>query len=644
MAKKNKKSGAQRRKKLSDNVYETLQTISDLIEKDDFDNAYNLLAPLERKYPMNDEIWEERAHFFTNLGEISEAWWSAYRALQLNSENRRVLTNIIYLSTQLMLPWATQYYIEQYMTYAVFMPPQLAKIREDFDELNEIQNHQNPETKGKKLAELALIDFARQLANHSQITEAMTVCLRALKIFPNLRELQQIMSVLLMSQGKLDKAIDYLEEKLSENPNDVLNAHLLSQFYYMFGDVDKAEKIYDDLKLTPPSTIPEYIQRFQLLAMLDKTDEILPIYQAYLVDHPESDLPDGIFHFVVVATALSGNTKDAKKMWKGMVDTSIAIENLNDLNLPISQQKGVSYFELSYIMPVLWIDLLSQPAKTEAQIKQRIDKLFKDGPWIENLINILLQRGDEESHEFVHYICTHRSIPSLYDYATGTKGSDMQRLSVLKLLIKHGEVTHDNLPEIMINGDYQIPELFRYKINYEPTLEDVPKHIQNKLNLCYELLSLREWYDAIDLIQETRTLLPDSRTLMNYEVTALRGLGEHTESDEILDDMVKKFPDYHFTRMDKARRLIDEKQFDEAQEWIAPVEATTEFHISELRIYAITKIEWFIARGENDMARNWLHQLEAIAPHMAEELIRYHSKLSVKDIMSAPIFKNLFKK
>ena len=642
MAKKKNKSGSSGKKYLSDKAYDTLQEISDLLEKDNFDTAYALLEPLLHKYPTNNEVWEERAHFYMVVGDVSEAWWSAYRALQYNRSNMQVLTNIIYLSADFYLQWATQYYIELYAENAVFLPPQFIRMKEGFDKLNEDFYEKNPDARGKKLADLALIDIARQLTSCAQIDEAMTVCRRAQKLFPNSPQVRQIMSILLMSQGKLDKAIDYLEETAPQFPDDIITLHLLSQFYHLYGNVASSEKIYQDLKLSQPKDVPEYVQRIQLLAVLHKLDDMLAIYQAYLAEYPDINIPNGILHFVATATALSGDIQKAKKMWKEMQDIGIATENLRDLDLHPSQQKGITYFELSFIMPPIWLEILSQSAKSSAQIKQRIDKIIKQSPYFEHLISILLQWGDAESREFATYISTYYPLPMVRDFALGTKGSDLQRLSALSSLIKQGSVSVDDLPEIMINGQLQQPELFKFKINYESTPEDLPKHIQRKIETCFNLLSDGDWDDAYDLIVELRETMPDNRTLMNFEVMALKGLEEYDEADEVLDEMVEKFPDYHFTRMDKARRLIKDKQYDEAQKWIEPVETRKEFHHSELRSYAITKIEWFMAHNEMDAARNWLHQLEALFPEFSDSLTTYHSKLSINSLLSIPIVKRLF--
>jgi predicted Zn-dependent protease len=629
MAKKIKKSILKRRKNLSDEVYEKLQEISDLIDQGDFDSAYDLLAPLERKYPVNDEIWEERTHFYTSLGDISEAWWSAYRTLQLNRDNMQVLTSIVYLSTELQMTWAIQYYIELYRENSVFLPPQFTRLNESLDELAQEIHQTNPETKGRKLADLALIDISRQLMVHSQLDEAIKVCRRAIKIFPDSQHVNQTMSILLMSLGELQKAIDHVQKAIVQFPEDSTFPHLLSQFYYLKGDIEAAEKVYQDLLSSPPSNIAEYPQRIQLLAALDKADDILSIYQTYLVDNPDQELPLEISHYVATAMALTGDTKNAKNIWKETQDSapSIASENLQDLDLPPSRQNGVAYFDIGFIIPSPWIELLSQPTKSDAQIKRRIDKLFKSAPWFENLIHILLQRGDAESRRFAFFICTYHPVPLLHEFVTGTKGSDVQRLTALAILIKQDMVSVDDLPEIMMDGKSLVPDLFKYKITYEPIYEELSKYDQRMIRKCHELLVEEYWGEALDLIFDTLELLPDNRVLFNYRVMALMGMGDKVAADEVLEEMVEKFPDYHFTRMDKARRLIQEKQYDEAQQWIKLVEAQTEFHFSELKVYAIAKIEWFIAHKENDTARNWLHQLEAVFPELVDDLQMYHKKL-----------------
>ena len=640
-----KKKPTQRRKNLTDATYDQLQKISDLIESGDFDQAHDLLEPLEKKFPANDEIWEERAHFYWAIGDINEAWWSSYRALQLDPYNMQVLTNLMYLSAEAHLSWATLYYFERYEENSVFPPPQLVRLKESLEELTQDLYEKYPETRDKKLSDLALIDIGIHLTNLNKLDEAMKVSQRVLKIFPTLAHVRQSMSVLLMLQGKLDKAIDYTQESVSQYPNDTIAPYLLSQFHYLIGNSETAQELCLEIMSDPPVDVAEYSQRFQLLAILDQADDILKTYELFLRDHKQGDLTPDTLHFVATAMALKGEIKKAKALWTEIKPNSslIVSQNLEDIDLPISQQNGIAYFELEFLVPPIWIDLVSQPAKNNAQMKRRIDKLFKDAPWFENLIRFLFLRGDSESREFALFICGHHPLPILHDFAIGTKGTDAHRLRALFLLMRHEMISQDSLPEILMNGEWQIPELFKYKITYESTPDDLPKHIQRKIERCHELVSARDWYAALDLIEDTRELVPDSRALMNFEITVLKAIDEKDEAELLLEELIEKHPNYLFARMDKARSLIEQKKYDEVGQWIEPIESRSEFHYSELRAYAITKIEWFIAQKENDMALDWLHQLEAIFPESADDFQTYHRRLSVNRLLSSvPLFGRFF--
>jgi tetratricopeptide (TPR) repeat protein len=634
MARKKKST---RSKRLDSNAYDKLDEISKLITRNNFDDADDLLDELETQYARNDAILESRGDFYMAIGDLSEAWWHMYQAVELNSDNMSALSNLIFLSSRLGLLYATVVYIEKYKENSVIMPPALVRQYDEFKKIIADIQGDNPERQGKSINDLMLLDLTSQLTQIHQIDEAEKICRRALKKLPDLVHVHHLWSTILSQKGQLLKAIDHLEKVQPQFPDDQITKIALCDMYFFKGEVEVAEKLCQEILKEPTTTSYETQLRIEMLAVLNKPQDIVDIFEANADPTGKTDIDVNTLHLVATSFALLGDVEQARTLWKNIVEAApmIVEDNLDDLTKPAYMQNGIAYFEMPFWIPSAWIDMLSVPAKNIAQNKVRIQKLFKKSPWLEHLVKVLFERGNQEGREFALHLCQSNPLPILEPFVTGKAGTDHDRLTGLKIMLDNDMMTRENLPDMWMDGEWEQPELFKYNTTYDAVESYDNKDVQQLIQEIHDVIRAGDFETALDMLDEAGDIDPDNRTLLNYELVAYNQLGMEDYALDVLDEMVDKHPDYYFTRIEQARALIKQDKLDEAKDYLTFEKDYDEpVHISELRVYVVASIEWLIAKKMYHKALTWLNQIQVIAPELHGKLNQYYMQILTDRTMS----------
>lgn len=623
------------KKNFDTDAYDKLEKVSKLVKQGIFDEAHDLLMELELDYSRNDEVLESRGHYFAHLGLVNGAWWHMYQAFNINSDNMNALSSLILLCSDLNLPFATLFYIERYEDLSVIMPLSLLRLRDETLELIAEDFADEPTLAGKAVRDQALMDLAQQLLNVGKIEEADKICRRALKKFPNVVGVQHIAAHILVQKGKLPAAIKQTQQIIKSFPNDRTARYMLCKMYYLIGDIESAENLSHGLLDSGIDTPEDLANRIEMLAVLNKTQEIIDLFESSIDPDGEAAIQIDVAHYVATSFALVGNIEQAQKLWRSIehVAPDIVNENLLDITAVINVKNGFAYFDMPFWIPHAWVDEVSTPASSPAHHKRRVQKLFKQASWLEHLVTVLFEHGNEEGREFALHLCQSNPLPILESFATGTSGTDSHRLNALKIMIDNEMITRDNVPDIWLGGKWQQPELFKYEITYDVNPANTSKQVLQMIERIYALLQEEDWETALNLIEKAREIDPNERTLMNYQKTALEAIELYEEADDILDELFAKHPDYLFAHIDKARQLIDDEELDEAYTYLSRFQSQPKFHLSEMRAYGLVTLEWFIAKDKLEKALNWSYQLEVIVPDLADMLDEKRTNIITMQMM-----------
>ena len=611
-----------KRKNFDSDAYDRLEKVSKLIKQDAFDEADDLLTDLEFDFPHNDEVLESRGVYYLNLGISNGAWWYMYQAVNANSDNMNALSSLIMLCDDLGLPFATLYYIERYEDLSVIMPPSLLRLRDEILEFVGDSIAEEPTLAGKAVRDQALLDLAQQLLTVGEIEEADKMCRRALKKFPDIVGIHHIAAHILVQKGKLPSAIKQTQQIVDSFPDDRTSRYMLCKMYYLKNDIEATEQLSQELLDSGIDTPEDIAKRIEMLATLNKPQEIIDLFESLTDPGDGADIQLNTAHFVATSFALLGNIEQAQQLWRSIeqVAPEIVSENLLEITAIPNVKNGFVYFDMPFWISRVWIDELSTPASSPAHHKRRVQKLFKQAPWLEHLVAVLLERGNEEGREFGLHLCQSNPLPVLESFATGTSGSDRNRLDALKIMIDNDMITRDSLPDMWLGGKWQYPELFKYELDYDAQPRSTSKQVDAMIERIYPLIKDEDWETALNLIEEAREIDPNERTLMNYQRTALEAIDSYEEADDVLDELLEKHPDYLFALVDKARQLIEEEELDEAYVYLSRFQSQSVFHISEMRIYGMAMLQWLTTSNEIDRALVWSDQLETLVPDLAYTL------------------------
>lgn len=622
------------KKNFDTDAYDKLEKISKLVNRSVFEEADELLLELESDYPRNDEVLESRGDYFAHLGLVNGAWWYMYQAFNINSDNMSALSRLILLCSDLSLPLATLFYIERYEDLSVIMPPSLLRLRYETREIADKLVVDEPTLVGN-IRDQALLDLAQQLLNVGQIEEADKICRRALKKFPNIVSSHHIAAHILVQKGKLPAAIKQTQQVIKSFPNDRTARYMLFKMYYLIGDIASAEQLSIELLGSGIDTPKDIANRIEMLAVLNKPQEILDLFESLAKPADGVDIQIDVAHYVATSFALVGNIEQAQRLWRSIehVAPDIVNENLLDITAVINVKNGFAYFDMPFWIPHAWVDEVSTPASSTAHHKRRVQKLFKQASWLEHLVTVLFERGNEEGREFALHLCQSNPLPILESFVTGTKGSDGHRLHALKIMIDNEMITRDNLPDIWLGGTWQQPELFKYEITYDANPANTSRQVWQMIERIHALLVEEDWDTALNLIEKAREIDPDERTLMNYQKTALDEMELYEEADQILDELLEKHPDYLFAHIDKARQLIDDEELDEAYTYLSRFQSQPKFHVSEVKAYGVVTLKWLMAKDKLEKALNWSYQLEVIVPDLADMLDEKRTNIITMQMM-----------
>ena len=146
---------------------------------------------------------------------------------------------------------------------------------------------------------------------------------------------------------------------------------------------------------------------------------------------------------------------------------------------------------------------------------------------------------------------------------------------------------------------------FNMEIYEEPKKENLP--LSPEMNIMAEeandLAHKGNYKQALAMLEKVNAKEP-GRPIVLYNIAVYHlALNDRKFHDEIIDKLVKDFPEYFFGQMAYATRLIMQCQLDQAWDILRPIYKLTRLHIAEFKAFAKAMIMLNLAKDNIDSAR-----------------------------------------
>ncbi|HKX32593.1 MAG TPA: hypothetical protein VJ302_33215, partial [Blastocatellia bacterium] len=313
--------------------------------------------------------------------------------------------------------------------------------------------------------------------------------------------------------------------------------------------------------------------------------------------------------------------------------------NLDDLNRAVGERHGPWPFRLEdWVRPEVVYELaerlrLVSGGELSARTRE-VRSFLARRPEVERLVPILLERGDPEGRSFAINLATIGQTPellsALHDFVFSRNGSDQSRIEATEVLLRTSQMqpgTH----QVWIKGRWEKSLIMGAIIHGEP-VKNVGKKATPLVDSGLQALHAGDGARAESLFRQALLIEPDNPMLINNLISSLDLQGRDRETEEMMVELHRQFPDYLFGRIAMAALAVKKGEFERAQEYLNPIYERRRLHFSEFRALAFTRIDLALARGDREDARLWFEHLEQIYPD-ARRLENY--RLRVRDPSAA---------
>ena len=440
-------------------------------------------------------------------------------------------------------------------------------------------------------------------------------------------------------KGDGKRAMKLLDETLGIAPDNFFARAARCRVAYLRGNTAKSRADADKLFSLQPRQLSDLTKAAQSFAIIGDDNGIRWAYEEAAKRNWLSEPPTDVAlltNFFATSLARAGNTESAKAHWKQVVKlagkASTAQENLDDLRQPLGEQWGPAYFDLQDCLSQTQQDDIREIGARTAKIDNATEAtetlsqlarcILAKHPEIEHAIPAVLDRGNEGSQRLFLILARGSQSPvvkaALLDYLCGSRGTDEIRRQLLMWLKELGH-TFESPLSMYAKGKVQKIEIISFEITYEPTVpigrtDETCELLEAANNALHD----GNGVEAERLLRQARQIEPEQPDVLNNLAVALQTQKRTDEADLLVDEIIKKFPNYFFSKLAAANRSIIRKQYDEALELLVELQRRKRLHYTEFFGLAKSMIHLYVGRLEHASAQYWLDLLEKYEPDYPE--------------------------
>ncbi|NJM45591.1 MAG: hypothetical protein HC860_04955 [Alkalinema sp. RU_4_3] len=440
------------------------------------------------------------------------------------------------------------------------------------------------------------------------------------------------LSLIAYIQDNLAGAIDYGEQVLGIEAENIHALSNLIRYYVMCGQTDRAKDLGKRLQASQLIASNAWQKKFEGLSYLGDDGAIVELWQELQQDKTELEiLPAMGFHFVAVALARQGEITQARKLWHKALQQSPNLKVVQDNLKNLSQSQGnchsawpftVDHWMVGGIQKALTTNvplIIEAPA---AQRKQLCHDFLNQHPSVIHWIAVMLDRGDPISctmaAEMARHSDTQESWDMLKTFALGQRGSDKLRNQMANRLVQASQIEPENV-RLWMQGKWQEVFLINYEFHDEPPYEHPP---QVEALLTQALIALRTntkvgGREAEALLKEALSLKVAPDLLQNLAV-AYEQQGQNQEAYKICHQIVADYPDYIPATVGVALYYLREGKIDQAAASLKPILKHQRFHFDDFIIFSNVYMQVLVQQDQMTAAAGWLKIWKQVTPDEPE--------------------------
>jgi tetratricopeptide (TPR) repeat protein len=453
---------------------------------------------------------------------------------------------------------------------------------------------------------------------------------QVLAIAPHFWSAHNNLSLAAFMGGNLPQAIDWCEQVLADQPNNIHALANLVRYCLVSGKGELAQIYGRRLKASKDKSWDPVIKKIEALSYLNDTKGILAIWDAAEAEADSPEWSGILLHWVAVAKARNGQAKEADRLWLKALsrspDLEIARKNREDAKKPLGQRNGPWAFDMTYWFSedlgaefmAVSDSALRRGSLDWDKLTQGFERIYDNYPHWCAILELLLDRGDPMGRETVLQVATALKRPALLEmlrpFALGQNGSDEQRQAAAQLLVDMDYLDPEKV-RMWIRGELQDVQLFSYEIHDDPPY-DHPRSVLTRMGKILPLLRSQDAEQARQaetLLQEALAIrsTPD---LLNNLAVSYQIQGRDDESIAIVKQLVVDYPHYIPARLSMAQHHLSVDEADVAESLLLPILKIRRIHYQNFALFSQMYLKLLVAKEELEKAQGWLGLWEELMP------------------------------
>jgi len=430
---------------------------SRLMQRKQWQEALEILLPLNRRYPGQPDLLTELVNVYYELQDISSYQATIHHLLKIDPDNADAMYGLAgsYMGTmrpilalktlrECVRRWPDhEKSREAPQTIAALeatLPELFAELGVEADEAGLVLAEQHEEM---------------QAALNRQDTHTVRKIADAIfKDYPHFSAAYNNLSLAYWMQGDLEKAIETAHALLEFESDNVHALSNLIHFLCMLGRVEEAQSYAEPLRTSPAPAADKTLKQMEGLTFLENYAAVAELFtQAQQSGELEPALINPItYHLAAVAALHLGDEKQARQLWQQALKKQRgfgpAKKNLDDLKRPIGERNGPYAFPLtSWVSQQAMQDLEKTltpvvARRSEHTATSAARMYLRKHPEMNILMPILLKRGNPGGRDFALGLAkmakTPETLDILREFVSSPYGPDNLRLETANFLVEHG--------------------------------------------------------------------------------------------------------------------------------------------------------------------------------------------------------------
>jgi predicted Zn-dependent protease len=596
-----------------------LDDIEAMIDDGEWDDAEQKLLSFTRNHPDVAPGWEVLFRLSTETQDYPTAYHALTNLVVLEPDEEEHLYNLVIVSASLKLLFIPLDYAEQFLKRF----PQSSGVKEIRNlhdntkaAVEQLRQHDEMVRKAPDFAVLRLHERSQMLVSSGKLNEARRLSLDVIKRLPGAVSPLNNISLTYALEGNLKEAIKIAHQVLQLDPENLNARANLAQFYVRLGQLGDAEPFLANLRTERPANLSHWVKLMETFAYAGEDATIIDLYERAQVafETAKIEVEPLALHLAAASFAFTGDERKARQLWRQALKQNphmdLVADNLANLSLPVGQRHGAWHFSFQYWVKAEVIEAVEQVVhknarKDPAVLRQRLNAVLDSHPALKVALPIMLQRGDPRGCQLTLSFAAILPSDWIMDFAKGQRGSDSERFRAAQILVHQGVIQASEPFTMYVDGNSTDVTLRGLEVHTDSEPSQLPKRAQDLMQRGYDAIQDGEFSDALQFVNEALSIAPDDRILLGHKVNALLGLRRRGEAQKLADQLVDAHPDYFFARCLKVQFCIMDRQFAEAEAWLAPLQHQERFHISEFRSLVQLNVMLNEGKGDQQAAAKW---------------------------------------